>query len=47
MLNEGGGEEEKETPGPGRGHLLLPLEPTKQDEVWGRACDSGSAPDAG
>lgn len=42
-----GREEEKETPGPDRRHLLLPLEPTKQDEVGGRACDRGSAPDAG
>lgn len=41
------GEEEKETPVPGGGHVLLPLEPAKQDEVGGCAREGGSTPDAG
>lgn len=36
-----------ETPGLGGAHLLLPFELAKQDEVGGRACEGGSAPNAG
>lgn len=48
MLNEGGTRGEgAETPMLVAGHLLLPLELAKQDEVRGRAREGGSATDAG
>lgn len=46
-LSEGGGEEEEQKLQCHVQDVLLPLELAKQDEVGGRACEGGSASDAG